>query len=181
MHFSISYFYEARFVLLQHPSPWTFPFRIHFSPLRFSLIKYLLILLSYPYSLPFSFMKNYRFTLEVMDFHRTSENIFLSIDLFLSPFFLERITHSDGKISKYPGSDISIVWHRQITQREDRIRKSRRLIRLSIDGRFVFSSDCVARISHFSKWSSLRSEWIYRFDPFLLFLEFFFHGSLPED
>lgn len=80
-------------------------------------------------------MKNYHYDKSNGIF---SENIFLSIDIFFR-FLRERITRSDGNL-QVTDLDISIVWHRQIAQREDRIRKRPRLICLSIGGRFVFSS-----------------------------------------
>lgn len=93
MHFSISYFYEARFVLLQHPSPWTFPFRIHFSPLRFSLIKYLLILLSYPYSLPFLFYEKLSFYVRSNGFS-SNEWKHISLNRLVSLPILSRKNHT---------------------------------------------------------------------------------------
>lgn len=80
-------------------------------------------------------MKNYHYDKSNGIF---SENIFLSIDIFFR-FLRERITRSDGNL-QVTDLDISIVWHRQIAQREDRIRKRPPLICLSIGGRFVFSS-----------------------------------------
>lgn len=80
-------------------------------------------------------MKNYHYDKSNGIF---SENIFLSIDIFFR-FLRERIARSDGNL-QVTDLDISIVWHRQIAQREDRIRKRPRLICLSIGGRFVFSS-----------------------------------------
>lgn len=80
-------------------------------------------------------MKNYHYDKSNGIF---SKNIFLSIDIFFR-FLRERITRSDGNL-QVTDLDISIVWHRQIAQREDRIRKRPRLICLSIGGRFVFSS-----------------------------------------
>lgn len=90
--FHILFLGEARFVLLQHPSPWTFPFRIHFSPLRFSLIKYLLILLSYPYSPPFLFHEKLPFYVRSNGF---SSNEWKHISLNRLVFF----SHSFSKES----------------------------------------------------------------------------------